>query len=166
MAAIANASKRGRRTIYTYFKSKEDVYDAVIERELQKVIDDINKMLTETDKIIEQLHRYIEIRLNSIINFSKNFKALRTAFLREYSEVEKIRNILDVEEKKVLSNIIRVGQQSKIFVNSDVDSTVQTIIYLIRGAEFILIKENDNNLTKEHIANVQKTLLNGLIVRN
>ena len=35
MNDIALASKKGRRTLYTYFKSKEEVYMAVVESELE-----------------------------------------------------------------------------------------------------------------------------------
>lgn len=35
MNDIAVASKKGRRTLYTYFKSKEDIYMAVVESELE-----------------------------------------------------------------------------------------------------------------------------------
>ena len=35
MNDIAVASKKGRRTLYTYFKSKEDIYIAVVESELE-----------------------------------------------------------------------------------------------------------------------------------
>ena len=34
MNDIALASKKGRRTLYTYFKSKEEIYKAVVETEL------------------------------------------------------------------------------------------------------------------------------------
>ena len=39
MNDIALASKKGRRTLYTYFKSKEDIYYAVIESELERLSD-------------------------------------------------------------------------------------------------------------------------------
>ena len=35
MNDIAEASHKGRRTLYTYFKSKEDIYMAVVEAELE-----------------------------------------------------------------------------------------------------------------------------------
>ena len=35
MNDIAEASNKGRRTLYTYFKSKEDVYMAVVSQELE-----------------------------------------------------------------------------------------------------------------------------------
>ena len=37
MNDIAQASGKGRRTLYTYFKSKEDIYYAVIESELERL---------------------------------------------------------------------------------------------------------------------------------
>ena len=39
MNDIALASKKGRRTLYTYFKSKEDIYLAVVESELDILSD-------------------------------------------------------------------------------------------------------------------------------
>ena len=38
MNDIAKASGKGRRTLYTYFKSKDDVYYAVIEAERRKSV--------------------------------------------------------------------------------------------------------------------------------
>ena len=37
MNDIADASKRGRRTLYTYFRNKDEIYHAVIERELERL---------------------------------------------------------------------------------------------------------------------------------
>ena len=39
MNDIALASKKGRRPLYTYFKSKEDIYLAVVESELDILSD-------------------------------------------------------------------------------------------------------------------------------
>ena len=48
MNDIAVASQRGRRTLYTYFKSKEDIYLAVVESELD-ILTDTMKRVTEKD---------------------------------------------------------------------------------------------------------------------
>ena len=37
MNDIAQASKKGRRTLYTYFKSKNEIYLAVVESELDQL---------------------------------------------------------------------------------------------------------------------------------
>jgi len=38
MNDIAEASQRGRRTLYTYFSSKNEIYKAVIESELNVLV--------------------------------------------------------------------------------------------------------------------------------
>ena len=38
MNDIASASDKGRRTIYTYFKNKHDIYNAVVESESDKIL--------------------------------------------------------------------------------------------------------------------------------
>ena len=42
MNDIAVASKKGRRTLYTYFKSKEQIYMAVVESELEFLSNKMN----------------------------------------------------------------------------------------------------------------------------
>ena len=38
MNDIANASDKGRRTIYTYFKNKREIYNAVVDRESEHLV--------------------------------------------------------------------------------------------------------------------------------
>ena len=45
MNDIATASERGRRTIYTYFKSKREIYQAVVERESELVISRLREVV-------------------------------------------------------------------------------------------------------------------------
>lgn len=38
MLDIAEASEKGRRTIYTYFKNKREIHQAVIEKESEQIV--------------------------------------------------------------------------------------------------------------------------------
>ena len=61
MNDIAVASGKGRRTLYVYFKSKEEVYYAVIETELERLSDKLDevaaKKIRPQDKIIELIYK-------------------------------------------------------------------------------------------------------------
>ena len=63
MNDIALQSGKGRRTLYTYFKSKDEVYFAVIESELERLsdkMDDVNGLIASIpalDQLIEGLSR-------------------------------------------------------------------------------------------------------------
>ena len=65
MNDIAVASGKGRRTLYTYFKSKEDVYYAVIESELERLSDKMDevaaKKIRPQDKIIELIYTHLNM---------------------------------------------------------------------------------------------------------
>ena len=47
MNDIAVASQKGRRTLYTYFKSKEEIYMAVVESELEMLSEALEKVASE-----------------------------------------------------------------------------------------------------------------------
>ena len=64
MNDIAIASKKGRRTLYTYFKSKEDIYLAVVESELD-ILSDMMKRVAGKDirpeeKLIEMIYTHLD----------------------------------------------------------------------------------------------------------
>ena len=109
MADIAEASKRGRRTIYTYFKNKEEVYEAVIDREINRLIDELKLEIDSTESVSEKLSNYLNSRIRAIIELTNKYDALRIAFLSNYKWVEKIRQTLDREENKIITKLIDLG---------------------------------------------------------
>ncbi|MDA3891630.1 MAG: TetR/AcrR family transcriptional regulator [Salinivirgaceae bacterium] len=166
MADIAEASKRGRRTIYTYFKNKEEVYEAVVEREIERVIENLKKEIQSTDSVKEKFNNYINSRLRAIIALTKNYAALRTAFLNNYKWVEKIRLTLDQEEKIILNQLLELGANKQVFTIKDKASIVKSIMLMIKGIEYVLIKENNEEITKLQVSTLQHLLQNGLLKRN
>lgn len=66
MNDIAVASKKGRRTLYTYFKSKEDIYMAVVESELEMLSGAMEKVAEQDIAPDTKILRLIETHLDSI----------------------------------------------------------------------------------------------------
>ncbi|RLD71638.1 MAG: hypothetical protein DRJ10_19285 [Bacteroidetes bacterium] len=163
MADIAEASKRGRRTIYTYFKNKEEVYEAVIEREINRMIDKLKLEIDSTESVNEKLLNYLNSRIRAIIELTNNYDALRTAFLSNYKWVEKIRQTLDKEESKILTKLLKLGKTEQVFIVDDLNTSVKNITLIIKGIEYMLIKENNEETTILHIKNIQQLLLKGLL---
>lgn len=166
MADIANASKRGRRTIYTYFKNKEEVYEAVVEREIDKVLEEIITQLELHKDAQEKLATYIGSRLSSIIDLTNRYDALQVAYVNNYQWVEKIRSKLDLKELNIIHQILEIGTNQSTFAINDIQAKAQNIAYIIQGMEFILIKENNETKTKTQIKDLQHTIINGLLSLN
>ena len=66
MNDIAIAAEKGRRTIYTYFKNKRDIYNAVVETESDKVLSKLNEIaklqIPADEKLMEFIARSIRSR--------------------------------------------------------------------------------------------------------
>lgn len=67
MNDIANASEKGRRTIYTYFKNKREIYNAVVEKESEQLVTRLREVLATDLKPTEKLMSYIDKRFDIVV---------------------------------------------------------------------------------------------------
>ena len=88
MNDIALASKKGRRTLYTYFKSKEDIYWAVIESELDRLSQEMKKVAVKDISPDEKILELIYARLNIVKEVVYRNGTLRASFFRDIWTVE------------------------------------------------------------------------------
>ena len=131
MNDIALASKKGRRTLYTYFKSKEDIYMAVVESELD-ILSDIMKRVVEKDispdqKIIEMIYT----RLDAVKEVVYRNGTLRATFFRDIWRVEKVRKRFDAKEIQLFKDVLREGVEKGVFQVDDIAKFLP--IYLEKG---------------------------------
>ena len=82
MNDIALASKKGRRTLYTYFKSKDEIYLAVVESELDILSDMMKRVAEKNISPDEKLLEMIYTRLDAVKEV-----VYRNGTLRAYSSV-------------------------------------------------------------------------------
>ena len=83
MNDIAVASEKGRRTLYTYFKSKEDIYMAVVESELEMLSEALEKVAAEAISPDEKILKLIETHLDTIKMIVLRNGSLRASFFRD-----------------------------------------------------------------------------------
>ena len=109
MNDIALASGRGRRTLYTYFRSKEEIYYAVIEEELGMLsakLDEVAAMDVEPEQKIQAL---VFTHLREIRETVARNGSLRAEFFRNIWMVEKVRKRFDLEEHETLRRVLQEG---------------------------------------------------------
>ena len=66
MNDIASASDKGRRTIYTYFKSKTEIFNAVVNREASIIIDRLCELPDMPLPPEEKLMNFIFMRFEAV----------------------------------------------------------------------------------------------------
>ncbi len=150
MNDIALASKKGRRTLYTYFKSKEEIYMAVVASELD-ILSEMMQRVAEKDispdqKIVEMIYT----RLDAIKEVVFRNGTLRADFFRDIWKVEKVRKRFDAKEVQLIKSVLTEGVEKGVFEIDDIDMTADLVHYCVKGIEVPYIRGNiGSNLSDE-----------------
>ena len=135
MNDIAIASGKGRRTLYTYFKSKEDIYFAVIECELERLSDKLDevaaKRIRPQDKVIELIYTHLSMIRETVVRNGN----LRAEFFRNIWMVEKVRKNFDDAEVELFRKVYTEGKEAGEFDIENVDLVADITHYCIKGLE-------------------------------
>ena len=135
MNDIAVASGKGRRTLYTYFKSKEDVYYAVIESELERLSDRLDevaaKKISPQDKIIELIYTHLSMIKETVVRNGN----LRAEFFRNIWMVEKARKKFAEDGIELFRKVYADGKADGEFDIDNIDLVADITHYCIKGLE-------------------------------
>ncbi|MDR1747381.1 MAG: TetR/AcrR family transcriptional regulator [Tannerella sp.] len=168
MNDIAQASQKGRRTLYTYFRSKDDVFLAVVESELDKQCDILSDIAAQNMPADEKLAMFIYTRLDAVKNIVFRNGTLRAQLFRDIWRVEKIRKKFDRHVIGILKNILTDGINDGIFVASNIQMTANILHHALKGLEVPYIRglmvssETDRINQKEFVMNM---IFNGIKIK-
>ncbi|MCQ2292418.1 MAG: TetR/AcrR family transcriptional regulator [Bacteroidaceae bacterium] len=168
MNDIAVASQKGRRTLYTYFRSKEEVYAAVIASELERLSENLDQVagsdLPPDEKIFSLIYTHLEQTKETVARNG----SLKAEFFGNIADVERARRAFDMEEIFVLRRIISEGVQQGRFHVENVVLTADIIHYAIKGIEvpYILDRMGEGVGEEEAKVAVRALLRRALGVNN
>ena len=135
MNDIAAASGRGRRTLYTYFKNKEEIYYAVIEEELERLSEKMDEVAAMNVEPEEKIFAMIYAHLSIIRDTVARNGTLRAEFFRNIWMVEKVRKAFDEEERRILTKVLNEGVEKGRFRIENVTLMADIIHYSVKGLE-------------------------------
>lgn len=162
MNDIAASAAKGRRTLYTYFKNKDDIYKAVIEEELNFVYD---KLWAVSQKDIlphEKLTEHILTHLDAIKTAVIRNGSLRSDFFQDISEVERVRKRIDYKEIILIRQILDAGIRAGQFIPMNINMSATIILYSLKGLEVPYIRQNISHDFERHKREVVNFILRSI----
>ena len=135
MNDIAEASQRGRRTLYTYFNSKQDIYRAVIESELNVLYASLEEVIKRDIPADEKLILLAFTRLSAVKEVVTRNGTLRANFFRDIWQVENVRKEFDRKEISYLEEIIQDSCNKGLFTMKNIKQTAVILHYAFKGLE-------------------------------
>ena len=163
MSDIAEAARKGRRTIYSYFESKEDIYQAVIQKEIDILQGTLSIVVKENLSPREKLEKYLRIRMKTINELVNYYDAIKNAYHANFMMIEKIRRKFDNDEVGMISRILNEGKERNIFNVEDSELTAKTMVLALKGLEIPIYFGSRNILMKNPVENLLNILFNGIL---
>ena len=169
MNDIASASDKGRRTIYTYFKSKTEIFNAVVNREAQSIIERIADIPSMPISPEEKLMNFIFSRFEAVKEVVGRNGSLKASFFLDVRRVDRIRRVNKHKEIVLLKEILNEGVQQGAFRIKRVDKTAEILLMAMQGLDLHYIRDSfaDLGINKLKLREYLKDfLLNGIQCHN
>ncbi|MCM1490269.1 MAG: TetR family transcriptional regulator [Muribaculum sp.] len=165
MNDIASASEKGRRTIYTYFKSKRDIYNAVIEQETDIAMSRLRTIVAKPIPADIKFQEYIEAHFETMREVVSRNGSLRAWFFRDVRKVDRARRAVSRKETILLHQILSEGVAEGIFHIENIPRMAMVITKTIQGLDVPYIREDisETGVDKYELSKIfSSILLNGL----
>lgn len=166
MNDIAEEAKKGRRTIYLYFKNKNEIFDAIVNQELDRVYKELtlikDKPMATDDKLFDFMYAHLDC-MKKIVTRNGS---LRASFFNDISLVEKARAKFDRKEISLIEEILREGVNKGYFNIYDTPTMAMLLLNAVKGLEVPFIYswvKNKNSEKSELIKkSVKQLMFNGI----
>ncbi len=144
MDDIASSMGMGKSTLYYYFKSKEQVFEAVVKKEadiLSKKLDE--EVLMKDINPMKKLRSYVLIRMNFLNDFVNFFAALKHDYLSNLAFTERVREKYDKEEQQIIQGILEEGIEQGLFDLKETKLSALAISTTMKGLEVAWLIKNE-----------------------
>ncbi len=166
MNDIASASDKGRRTIYTYFKSKRDIFNAVIEPETDRLLHKLRMIVAKPARPEEKLYEFFAGRLETMKEIVSRNGSLRAGFFLDVRKVDRARALISKKEIALLMDILHDGVDAKVFEIDNVKESAIVIMNAIHGLDVPYIRNSlaEYGIGKERMSElVANLILKGIL---
>jgi AcrR family transcriptional regulator len=166
MEEIAVATQMGKSSIYYYFKSKEEIFKAVVEFEARMLKERLAGIIRKNDSPPEQLKAYIFFRLDHVKTLENFYAALNEEALSHMGFILEIRRNFEIEEQEMVSKILEDGMERGVFQMTSSQIGAIAISTMMKGLELpLLLNDAHKSDREELLGDLIRFLLYGIMKR-
>ena len=166
MEKIASTSQMGKSSIYYYFKSKEEIFRAVVEFEAVMLKERLNQIISKKKAPPERLKAYILFRLHHVRTLENFYAALNEEALSHMGFILEIRRNFEIDEQELVGQILEDGMKQEIFQLSSSKIGAIAISTMMKGLELPLLLDDAHKTDRgELLEDLIRVLLYGILKR-
>ena len=163
LESIGQSIGKVKSYVYYYFKNKEDLFEAVIDREVEQLRSKFQQILTSDMPASKKLEEYTKRRMSLIFQLANYFSLMSNGVLINPSLTDKLRRKYDEKEVEHIKEILTQGVDAGEFRIKDVDLASLGFFTVLKGLEIPLFTSNESQTNINHrIDDLLSIIFNGI----
>lgn len=158
MEDIAMALRKGKSSLYYYFKNKEEIFQAVIELESELLYSKLQEVVKTRGNAADKLRAYVTVRMETIGQLENYQKVLKEDLYGGYEFLGSYKQKGDDLEQGLLKSVLDEGVAANVFQVKDTKLGAIGIVTALRGLEIPLFRGSANaedlSLQLDNILNI------------
>lgn len=157
---IAHTAHKAKGSVYYYFSSKEELFLAVVEQEINVLKSGLTKVVIDSQDTAEMIRNYLMQRMVMMKDATNYHESLKAGFIEEYSFLSEARESFTRFEIDLMRAILDRGVRENRFEIKDTQATAQVIILAMKAIEIPFYHQHK-------IAEYEQTIVEllGIIIR-
>lgn len=150
---IANAVRKGKSSLYYYFKSKEDLFQAVIMKEVEILAHELEIVINRNTDPADKLRDYILTKLSAFRNLANFYHAIESD-VAAVDFIDEIKTRYEQDEIRMIKRILIEGVRKSEFEIYDFNLAAIGITTAIKGLEMPLTAGNYGKVNLERSVDI------------
>lgn len=150
---IANAVRKGKSSLYYYFKSKEDLFQAVIMKEVDILAYELEIVINRNTDPVDKLRDYILTKMATFRNLANFYHAIEND-VTAVGFIDEVKLKYEQDEIRMIKRILIEGVRKNEFEIYDFNLAAIGITTAIKGLEMPLAAGNYSNVNLERSVDI------------
>jgi len=163
MDEIAKYAHKAKGSVYYYFKSKEDLFTAVVERELRKVEVALEDISTSDLESVDKLKNYMNGRIQRLVPAINYHETLKSELLYPLDFVREVKEKFYTADIERIKEILKEGVNKGIYKDIDNSFVAELIELVLKGLEIPFLLQNMHLEMRPRSEELFVILLDGLL---
>jgi len=165
MEKIAGEAGMGKSSLYYYFLSKEELFEAVVEREAEHLKNEIIRATRDIEDPYKRMKTYVIARMRAFNESINLYTAVKTNYLDHLPFIEKVRAKYDKEEMRMVESILKEGVRNNRFKLVNTELATIAIVTAIKGLEYTIVIRDSAKL-EQRVEQLLMFLFYGIVKRH
>jgi AcrR family transcriptional regulator len=133
---IAKEARISKATIYRHFKNKTEIFDAVIQDEVDSLLASIREAVDAEDTAVEKLRAHLNIRLGKVSEFVNFYRVTQESSSDYWPHIAQVRTDFLQKEQQAVAEILSLGVRTGELLVEDPEKTAYIMSLALASVEY------------------------------